>query len=257
MFDTGAEAYDRHVGRYTGELAAQLIEVAGVAPGQRVLDVGCGPGSVTSALAAIVGADHVAAVEPSPTFAAACRERVPGADVRDAAAESLPFGDGEFDAVVSQLVLNFMSDAPTGVREMHRVAKPGAAVAGAVWDYAEGMSFLRRFWDAALSLDPEGVAKRDEGRVMRWCSPGELESLWSEAGLSDVHTGALHASARYGSYDEMWAPLETGLGPSGKYVVGLDPERRATLKRELYALHGSPPGEFTLDARAWYVVGRA
>ena len=255
-FRTGADAYDRHVGRYTDELATGLIRVAQVAPGQRALDIGCGPGAVTRALAAALGAENVTAIDPSEPFAAACRDRVPGADVRVGAAEQLPFEDAAFDVVLSQLVVNFMDDAPQALSEMSRVTKPGGVVAAAVWDYAEGMTFLRHFWDAARAVDPDAAA-RDEGMVMRYCSPPELEALWSGAGLHDVSTGELHASASYDSFEEMWQPLETGLGPSGAYAKALDPDRRAALKRTFHELLGSPAGGFTLDARAWYVTGRA
>jgi SAM-dependent methyltransferase len=256
-FRIRADAYDRHVGRYTDELAAKLLDVTGIEAGMRVLDVGCGPGAVTRALAARVGADHVTAVDPSPPFAAACRQRVPGADVRVAAAEELPFADDGFDAVVSQLVVNFMSDAEAGVREMRRVARPGATVASAVWDYAEGMTLLRRFWDAARRVEPGTAAKLDEGAVMRYCTPPELTALWSEAGLADVRTGELHATAAYDDFDSLWQPLETGVAPSGAFVVALDDDRRSALRRGLHELLGSPDGPFTLDARAWYVTGRA
>src|SRR4051794_9262966 len=199
-FRAGVDAYDRHVGRYTDQLAGRLLEVAGVAPGQRALDVGCGPGAVTRALAAVVGGDRVAAVDPTPSFVEACRARVPGAAVREAAAEQLPFDADSFDVVLSQLVVNFMSDAPAAVEEMHRVAKPGAVVAAAVWDYAEGMTFLRRFWDAARSVDPRADAS-DEAKIMRYCSPSELAALWNGTALADVTTGALTARASYGSFD--------------------------------------------------------
>src|ERR671923_864578 len=117
-----AEAYDHHVGRYGAQLAAGLIEVAGVRRGQRALDVGCGPGPLTAALAGTLGADNVAAVDPSAPFVEACRARVPGADVRVGVGERLPFADGSFDAVLAQLVVQLMDDREAGVREMSRVA---------------------------------------------------------------------------------------------------------------------------------------
>jgi SAM-dependent methyltransferase len=252
-----ADAYDRHIGRYGASLAAALIETAGIERGQRVLDVGCGPGALTRALAARAGGASVAAVDPSPPFAEACRARVPEADVRVAAAEALPFADGSFDAVLSQLVVNFMSDAPAAVREMRRVARPGAVLAACVWDYADGMTLLRRFWDAALQVDPEGAPAHDEGRVMRFCSAPELEALWGDAGLDGVRCGALEASASYEDYDALWEPLERGVAPSGAYAVALDPPRRAALREELRRRLGDPRGPFTLTARAWWVVGRA
>ena len=76
-----AAAYDRHIGRYGAELARALIDAAAVAPGDRALDVGCGPGALTSALVARAGAGRVAAVDPSPPFAEACAARNPGAEV--------------------------------------------------------------------------------------------------------------------------------------------------------------------------------
>jgi ubiquinone/menaquinone biosynthesis C-methylase UbiE len=119
-----AAAYDRHVGRYGVQLAAGLLGVAGVTRGQRALDVGCGPGPLTRALADFLGAEHVAAVDPSMPFVEACQERVPGADVRVGVGEALPFADDTFDVVLAQLVLQLMNDRQAGVREIMRVARP-------------------------------------------------------------------------------------------------------------------------------------
>jgi len=256
-FRTAApEAYDRHVGRYSNLLGAELVRFAGVEGGQRALDVGCGPGALTRALAERLGAAAVAAVDPTAPFVEACRARVAGADVRHGSAEALPFDDGAFDAVVSQLVVNFMTDAPAGVREMRRVARPGGTVAACVWDYADGMTLLRAFWDAAREVDRAGAAARDEGRVMRWCTPAELDELWTGAGLRDVRGGELSVEARYASFGELWEPLEAGVGPAGAFAAALDPERRAALREELHRRLGAPDGPFALDARAWAVAGR-
>ncbi len=137
-FQASAAIYDRHVGRYSPQLSAALIEAAGIDRRDRVLDVGCGPGGLTRALAELVGPESVAAVDPSEPFVDACRERVPGADVRLAAAEKLPFPDDRFDAVLSQLVVNFLSDPQAGLREMSRVARPNGVVVGCVWTTRRG-----------------------------------------------------------------------------------------------------------------------
>jgi len=243
------------VGRYAPELARKLIAAAGVREGQRALDVGCGPGALTGELAAVLGSDRVAAVEPSSVFAEACRVRHPGVDVVVASAEALPWADGEFDHALAQLVVNFMTDPPAGVREMARVTLAGGTVSAAVWDYAGGMTLLRRFWDAAVALDPS-ASERDEGVCMPFCRPGELGDLWAAAGLDDVEVVPVVVSARYDGFEDLWQPLELGVAPSGAYAVSLEPDRRAALKDELRRRLGAGEQPFQLTARAWVVTGR-
>src|SRR5581483_9071760 len=122
-FGAPAEQYDRFMGRYAATLGVALADSAGARAGQRLLDVGCGPGGLTGVLAGRVGAGNVAAIDPAPQFAAACRERNPGADVREGVAEELPWDDGTFDAALSMLVIGFMRDPDRGVREMVRVTR--------------------------------------------------------------------------------------------------------------------------------------
>jgi SAM-dependent methyltransferase len=254
-FRAPAEAYDRHIGRYGAELAQAVLEVAGVRACDRALDVGCGPGALTSALAARLGPERVAAVDPSPPFAAACAQRLPGVRVEVAAAEALPFEDAAFDAALAQLVVNFMDDPLAGVREMRRVVRPGGTIAAAVWDYAGEMTLLRRFWDAAVALDP-GAAARDEGRCMPYCTPDALEGLLRDAGLSDVRVEPVVVGAGYDSFDDLWHPLEAGVAPSGAYAASLPETRRRALAAELRRRLGVGDGPFELSARAWVGVGR-
>jgi SAM-dependent methyltransferase len=253
-FRASPAAYDAHIGRYAPPLAARLIHLAGVDAGDRVLDVGCGTGLLTAALASVVAGDHVAAVDPSEPFVAACRRRVPTADVRVAGAESLPFADGSFDRVLSQLVVNFMRDAEAGVGEMCRVAREGGTVAACVWDYAGEMTLLRAFWDAAAALDP-AAGRLDESVTMRHSRPNSLPILWDAAGLRNIQSAVLRPSVRYASFDELWAPLGSGVAPSGAYTVSLSEPDRQALRAELHRRLGSPTGSFELSARAWAVVG--
>jgi len=250
-----AEAYDRFVGRYGPTLATELIAFAGVTPGMRALDVGCGTGALTDALAERLGAANVVGVDPSEPFAEACRRRVPGAEVVVAAAEELPFADGAFDTVLSQLVVNFMQDAPAGVREMARVTAPGGVVASCVWDYAGEMTLLRAFWDAAREVAPDRGAAADEGAVMRWSSEGELAVLWEGAGLEDLRVGPVTAHARYENFEDLWSPLPAGVGPAGAFCASLDPDRQAALREGLRRRLGVGDEPFELKARAWAVVG--
>lgn len=254
MFGGPAEMYDRFVGRYSPQLARAMCEAAGIRQGQRALDVGCGSGALVEALANVLGAENATGVEPSETFAAAARERVPGARILVGSAESLPFADGEFDAALSQLVVNFLADPEQGLREMARVTRPGGVVAGCVWDYGSGMTMLRTFWDAAAALDPERATPLMESHTMRFARPEELAALWRSADLEDVEVTPIEAEASYDDFDDLWAPFPTGVGPAGAYAASLDPDAQGGLRDEFARRLGSPAGPFTLSARAWCAV---
>jgi SAM-dependent methyltransferase len=254
-FRVSADAYDRHVGRYGPSLAQALMDFAGVAPGMRALDVGCGPGALTAALARRLGPGSVLAADPSEPFVAACRARLPGVQVALAAAEALPFTDGSVDAALSQLVVNFMRDPEAGVRGMARVTRRGGVVASCVWDYGGEMTLLRAFWDAAREVDPARGAAEDEGVAMPWCGEGELAGLWRAAGLRDVRAGALTVAASYADFEDLWSPLLSGVAPSGAFCVSLDDERRAALRDAYRRRLGVGDGPFTLTARAWAAAG--
>ena len=131
-FDVAADAYDRFMGRYSRVLAPVFADFARVAGGMRILDVGCGPGALTTELVARTGAENVVAVDPSAPFVEAARARHPGVTVELAPAEALPFASGAFDAALAQLVVHFMSDPVVGLTEMRRVTRPGGAVAACV-----------------------------------------------------------------------------------------------------------------------------
>jgi SAM-dependent methyltransferase len=250
-FAVAADSYDRFMGRYSVGLAAPLADLAGVAAGQRALDVGCGPGALTHELVARLGAGAVAAADPSEPFVAAARERNPGVDVRRAAAEQLPFDDGAFDAVLAQLVVHFMADPVAGLREMARVARPGGAVAACVWDHAGARGPLGVFWQAVHSLDP---AARDESDLAG-AREGHLVELFAAAGLGELEQTVLSTHVEHPSFAEWWEPFTLGVGPAGAYVAGLAPDERDRLREQCRSRLPSPP--FTVTARAWAVRGRA
>jgi SAM-dependent methyltransferase len=252
-FAVTGDAYDRYMGRYSRQLAPLMIDFAEIDPTQRVLDVGCGPGALTARLARRVGAERISAADPSESFVTACTERVPGADVRRAGAESLPWPDHTFDAVLAQLVINFLPDPALGLAEFVRVARPGGVLAACVWDYGDRMRLLRAFWDAARELDPEVP---DEGKTMRIRTTEALERLWREVGAERIGTASLVVRAHYTDFAELWDSVQLGVGPAGAYCRSLDDQRRAALRQGVFAGLGSPAGPFTCEARAWAVRGR-
>ena len=249
-FNVSADSYLRFMGRYSEPLAVQFADLAAVQPGQRVLDVGCGPGTLTAELVRRTGANAVSAVEPSPSFAAAARERLPGVDIRPYRAEQLPFPDDTFDAALAQLVVHFMTDAVQGLREMSRVTRPGGTVAACVWDHAGRRGPVSVFWSAARELDPAV----DDESGLAGVREGHLAQLFTQAGLDPARATTLTVRASWDTFEQWWEPYTLGVGPAGSYVAFLSEDRRAELRdlcrRQL------PAGPFEIAATVWAVTGR-
>jgi SAM-dependent methyltransferase len=237
------------MGRYSAPLAPQPADFAAVADGQRVLDVGCGPGALTAELVRRLGPAAVSAVDPSEPFVAAVQERHPGVTVRRAAAEQLPFADQAFDAALAQLVVHFMADPVAGLREMARVTRKDGVVAACVWDLAGGQGPVSVFWEAARALDPD---VEDESQLAG-AREGHLAQLFQAAGLHQIEESALSVSLEHPSFEDWWEPFTLGVGPAGAYAAGLDENRRAQL-REL-SREKLPAAPFVLTARAWAARG--
>jgi SAM-dependent methyltransferase len=249
-FDVSADAYQRFMGRFSEPLAARFADLAGVRRGQQALDVGCGPGALTAELVGRLGADAVYAVDPSPPFAEAVAERLPGVEVSVAAAERLPFPDGAFDAALAQLVVHFMTDPVAGLREMGRVTRPDGVVAACVWDHGGDRGPLSSFWHAVRELNP---AAPDESGLAG-VGEGELARLFDQAGLAGAEATTLTVRAGSATFEQWWQPFTLGVGPAGDYVASLTPERRQQL-RERYreVLNGGP---VEVSATAWAVTRR-
>lgn len=248
-FEVAADSYDRFMGGWSAPLAPRFAEFAAVAPGQRVLDVGCGPGALTHVLVDLVGPGAVAAVDPSVSFVAAARARHPGVDVREASAESLPFRSASFDAALAQLVVHFMVDPVAGLREMARVTSARGVVAACVWDFAGGRDPLGPFWAAARSVDPAAAGEAD----LAGTREGHLVDLLVEAGLTGVEGTRLDVTRAFESFEAWWEPFTRGVGPAGAFVAGLDASASATLMERCRQMLASGP--FELSASAWAARG--
>jgi SAM-dependent methyltransferase len=254
-FLTSGRSYDTFMGRYSHPLAslfADLVGLVGVdaaneTSGPMVLDVGCGPGALTTVLVNRLRPDLVCAIDPSPPFVQQCATTHPGVDVRLGRAEDIPFANSTFDFALAQLVLHFVSEPSAAVSEMKRVVKPGGVVAASVWNFADGMEMLRHFWGAALTVVPDAP---DEARTLRFGREGELSELLTHAGFTDVHETTLSVSSTYQNVDELWDGFMAGIGPAGAFCVLLPSTEQLRVRSELNRRLGHADQPFTLGATA-------
>ncbi len=226
-----AAGYEQLMGRWSQKLASPFIEFAGLADGEKVLDVGCGTGSLTFALAKAADLSEIAAVDYSPVFVEeAIRRNIdPRIKIGQADACSLPFEDGGFDRALALLVLHFVPEAGRAVGEMHRVVRPGGVVAAAVWDHLGGMPGMRMMVDTVAALSETGRQLRNRYCFQPMMEPGEMKRTFVEQGLLDVTETQLVIRMEYQNFNDYWAPIAAGEGPLGKYVATLDPAERARI----------------------------
>ncbi|HEX3591291.1 MAG TPA: class I SAM-dependent methyltransferase [Pseudonocardiaceae bacterium] len=248
-FAVSADAYGQCMGRFSQPLAGRFAAYLRLAPGRRVLDVGCGPGALTAVLVARLGAESVAAVDPSESFVAAAAGRLPGVDVRLGVAEALPWPDDGFDCAAAQLVVHFMTDPVAGLTEMARVTRPGGTVAATVWDFSGGTAPLSLFWQAAAAVDPAAPGEAH----LAGTGEGQLADLLGQAGLREIESTALTVDVPFTSFAQWWEPFTFGVGPAGTYLAGLDDQRRTAIRDACADL--LPAAPFTVSARSWAARG--
>lgn len=248
-FDGAAVDYDRFMGRYSAGLSAPFADFADVRAGDRVLDVGCGPGALISELIARVGASSVVGVDPSLSFAASARERFPEVRIDVAPAGALPFEDAEFDATLAQLVVHFLADPVHDLREMARVTSVGGVVAVCVWDHAGGTSPLSRFWDVLSATDPNAPHEAD----LPGTRGGQLGEYLTSAGLRDITETVLTVRVLHPTFEDWWEPYLRGAGPVGAYIDSLNDAGRDRLERALRS--EMPVGPFEVGGSAWAARG--
>ncbi len=251
-----AEAYEKVMGRWSRRLAPLLIRFGGLSDGDRVLDVGCGTGSLTftvpeiANVAAVTGIDLT---EPFVEFARA-RNSDPRISFQSADARVLPFEDNSFDRAFSMLVLQFIPDAARAVAEMRRVVRPGGTVTAAVWDSYGGRPHIRMIWDIAAVLDP-AIDRHHLFRPLT--APDEMATLWRELGFLDVEQTSLLIRMEFSCFDDYWSPFTKGEGPPGQLVASLSASARATLTEQLRRayLADRPDGPRSFVCVAWACRG--
>lgn len=254
---TAGELYEGYMGRWSRHVAREFIDWLVVSAGGGWLDVGCGTGVLSQTILQLAEPARVKGVDRSEGFVDFAKEHVQDDRVRFEVGDAEVLTDDSeiFDAVVSGLVLNFIPHPERALAEMKRVARTDGVVAVYVWDYAEGMQFIRHFFDAAIALDPKAVA-HDEGPRFPICHPDALRQLFEAAGLQGVEVRPIEIPTVFRDFDDYWSPFLAGVGPAPSYTMSLSEQHRAALREQIRAsLPVNADGSIPLSARAWAARG--
>jgi ubiquinone/menaquinone biosynthesis C-methylase UbiE len=255
----GAEGYDRYMGRWSARLAPLFLDFAGIADGERIVDVGCGTGSLTFDIPPRADIAAIEAIDFEEQFVEALRQRNtdPRITARQGDACALPFGENQFDRALSMLVLHFVPDSLKAVREMRRVVRPGGIVAATVWDTFGGMPSQRIFWDTIAAIEPSALGRRSASLVRPMTFPHEMARAFADAGLQQVVEATLTIRMEFADFDDYWLPLLNGQGMLAAFLSAL-PEGVADKVqanvRQAY-LCDRPDGPRSFASVAWAVKG--
>lgn len=255
----GADKYDAYMGRWSRRLAPLFLEFAGLAAGERVLEVGCGTGSLTFALPARADIAVVEAIDYEKQFVEAARERNsdPRISIQQGDACNLQFTDGKFDRVLSMLVLHFVSDPDRAVSEMRRVLRPGGIAAATVWDVFGGMPSVRMFWDTATAIEPRAAERRDAATIRPMTQAGELRRAFLQAGFHSVTETMLTIRMDFANFADYWDPMLTGQGTHAEFLASLPQPTRDAVEATVRAAYlcNRPDGPRSFASVAWAVRG--
>jgi SAM-dependent methyltransferase len=256
---TSGAHYDQWMGRWSRLLAQEFLKWLNLPAGLRWLDVCCGSGIVTEAIVERNAPASIVGVDASPDQISFARQHRahPNVTFETADAMDLAFSDATFDVAVCGLGMNFIPSPGRALQEFRRVIRPGGTIAVYVWDYAHGARFLRQFWDAATAIDPE-AATFDQARRFPICTQEGLRSPFEQAKLEDLTLHALDVVTRFTSFDDYWAPLQTGQGSAPNYLATRDKQTQTAIRERLRAaLPTNAQGGIDLPARAWAIRARS
>jgi trans-aconitate methyltransferase len=250
-------AYEQYVGRWSRQVALEFLRWLALPSNLAWADVGCGTGALASTILSKYEPFSVWGIDASAGFIAQVRQQItdPRAHFEVGDAARLPWDSAVVDAVVSGLVLNFVQDHESMVREMTRVTKPGGMVAVYVWDYAGGMQMMRHFWNAAIEVSPND-AKLDESERFAICQPVPLQALFERVGLGSVTVRAVDIPTVFEIFDAFWQPFLGRTGAAPTYLASVDDDVREQIRLRLeLRLASTSDGPIELMARAWAVQG--
>ncbi len=251
------EGYTGFFGAVTGRLVEPLLDLARVGPGTRVLDVATGPGYVAAEAARRGGA--VCAVDVAEAMVAQAVAEHPDVEFRQADAQSLPFEDGIFDAVVGNFGLPHFGRPELAVAEGVRVLAPGGRLALTTWDVPAEMRMFGVFLEAVADAGagpPDGLPPGPD--VFRFSDDEEFQHLFEGRGLVDVDVRRIAFTHPVGSFEDFWDALQRGTVRMASLVLGQPGETRerirGALERRLAAY--ATDGGFDLPVSVKLAAGR-
>lgn len=250
-----AIAYEAMMGRWSSRLAALFLDFAEVGDAERVLDVGCGTGSLAQGILERTRRARVVGIDPVQAFVDYSRARFPDsrASFDCGSAFKLPYPDASFDRSLSLLVFQFLREPGTAASEMRRVTRTGGTVAACTWDRT-GQEMSDLFWEECVRLDPGAEEKAQRPKVCN--QAGQLAELWGATGFEDVSEVTLEMRTDFTSFDDFWLPYTKGVGSQGVYVASLSLEHREVLRDALRKRFvGEQDRPFSLRAAALAVRG--
>jgi SAM-dependent methyltransferase len=228
-----------------------VFDAIGVGAGTRLLDAGCGSGLALQ-LAHKRGAE-VTGLDASPGLLAVARERVPTADVREGELEELPYPDGSFDTVTAFNSVQYAADPVAALRELRRVAVPGAQVAVVTWAEAERCEtrVVLAAIGALLPPPPPGA-----GGPFALSAPGKLEELVGVAGLTPQRADEVPTPFIYPDLDTA-VRAQLASGPARRAIENVGPQATEDAIRTALAGSRQPDGSYRQDNAFLYVIAIA
>ncbi len=241
---TDPDAYENFMGRWSELLAQKFLPLADIVPGGRVLDVACGTGVLTKALAE-AGA-HVIGIDASEGYLEGARRNRSHANIAYIHGDirHMRFDSGAFDAAVSTLALDVVPEIEQVVTEMKRVTRPGGVVASAVHQFFGGMPAFDLVLHTGATLDAglSGLRSTRAGRSHFW--PGGQTTLWRKMGLTEVTEIPVVVDCEYPSFADYWATFTGGQGIISGHLMALPDDVRDAIEQHVRAgyLVGLPDG---------------
>ena len=222
-------------------VAARLIELSGLAPGERVLELACGPGGVGLAAAPVVGPEgevvlsDLASGMTAIAAARAARLGLTNVRTRELDLEAIDEPDASYDVALCREGLMLVPEPDRAAREIRRVLRPGGRVAVAVWGPRARNPWLGLVFDAVAEqlgtpIPPPGVPgpfALDDG--------GRLAALLADAGFRDVEVAEHPVPLRAASFAEWWTRTVALAGPLASRLASLSDDGRRALEARLRA----------------------